>query len=136
MAIFGGEHADLPLSAKMGGRIAELIGTRNLPAVIDLSEMLIGDQHEFMTDFAEGLFQVNRQPLHLIIDEADQFVPQNPLPETRRMLHHIDRIVRRGRIRGFRVTSAYSTKRKSASQPSSTWASSPHSVSGRRAEAH
>jgi hypothetical protein len=38
-----------------------------------------------------------------VIDEADEFCPQNPMPETKRMLHHVDRIVRRGRIRGFRV---------------------------------
>lgn len=104
IAIVGGEHGDVPLTEDMGVKIGEMIGTRNLPAVLDLSDMLIGDRHEFMTEFAKSLYRHNKQPLHLIIDEADEFCPQNPLPETRHMLHHVDRIVRRGRIRGFRVT--------------------------------
>jgi DNA helicase HerA-like ATPase len=65
--------------------------------------MLIGQRHRFVTEFAEALYRDNRAPLHLVIDEADEFAPQNPLPETKRMLHHVDRIVRRGRVRGFRV---------------------------------
>lgn len=103
VAIIGGDHGDMPINEHMGEKLAQMIGTRNMPAVLDLSDMLIGERHRFMTDFAEALFRHNKQPLHLIIDEADEFCPQNPLPETRRMLHHIDRIVRRGRIRGFRV---------------------------------
>lgn len=102
--VLGGEHGDLPLSAGAGVRVAELIATRNLPVVLDLSELLIGDRHRLMTDFAEAIYRLNRQPLHLVLDEADEIAPQNPMPETRRLLHHWDRIVRRGRIRGFRVT--------------------------------
>ncbi len=37
------------------------------------------------------------------IAEADDVAPQQPLPENRRMLGDVDRIVRRGRVRGFRV---------------------------------
>lgn len=103
VAVFGGEHADVPIVAGSGAALAELIATRNMPAVIDLSEFLIGDRHHFMEDFAGTLYRANRTPLHIIIDEADEFAPQNPLPETKRMLHQVDRIVRRGRIRGFRV---------------------------------
>lgn len=103
VAIFGGEHGDIEIAPTSGRPIAELLASRNLPAVIDLSNMLIGDRHRFMTDFAEALHQHNRAPLNLVIDEADEFAPQNPLPETKRMLHQIDRIVRRGRVRGFRV---------------------------------
>lgn len=103
VVIFGGEHADVPIGRGSGAALAGLVADRNLPAIIDLSEMLIGERHQFMTDFAESLYRRNRQPLHLVIDEADEFCPQNPLPETKRMLHHVDRIVRRGRIRGFRV---------------------------------
>lgn len=103
VAIFGGEHGDMPIAETSGAAVAELIATRNLPAIIDLSELLIGQRHRFVTDFAEALHRLSRQVLHLVIDEADEVAPQNPLPETKRMLHQIDRIVRRGRIRGFRV---------------------------------
>lgn len=103
VAIVGGEHGDAPLQAEQAEVLAAWLVERNASAVIDLSEMLIGERHRFVTDFADHLYRLNRSPLHLVVDEADEFMPQNPLPETRRMLHHMDRIVRRGRIRGFRV---------------------------------
>jgi hypothetical protein len=103
VAIFGGMHADVPIAEGSGEALAKIIATKNLPAIVDLSEMLIGQRQRFATDFAEALYRHNHTPLHLVIDEADEFMPQNPLPESRRMLHHFDRIVRRGRVRGFRV---------------------------------
>ena len=103
VAVFGGERADVPIAETSGPRLAEILGTRNLPAVIDLSEMLIGARHRFVEHFLEALHRFNRAPLHLVIDEADEVAPQNPMPETKRLLHQVDRVVRRGRIRGFRV---------------------------------
>lgn len=101
--VFGGPRADVPITEHSGATLAKIIATKNLPAIIDLSELLIGQRHRFVTDFAEALYRDNRAPLHLVVDEADEFAPQNPMPETKRMLHHVDRIVRRGRVRGFRV---------------------------------
>lgn len=103
VAIFGGEHADVPINEHSGEAVAKVIATRNLPAVIDMSEMMLGERQRFATEFAAKLFALNKGPLHLVIDEADEFAPQTPLPEHRRMLHQFDRIVRRGRIKGFRV---------------------------------
>lgn len=103
IAVFGGAHADVAIAENSGLALAKIVASKNLPVIVDLSEMLIGQRHRFMTDFAEALYRENRAPLHLVIDEADEFAPQNPLPETKRMLHHVDRIVRRGRVRGFRV---------------------------------
>jgi hypothetical protein len=103
VVVFGGTHADVRIAEGSGAALARIVAAKNVPAIVDLSEMLIGGRHRFMTDFAEALYRDNRQPLHLVIDEADEFAPQNPMPETKRMLHHVDRIVRRGRVRGFRV---------------------------------
>jgi hypothetical protein len=103
IAVFGGMHGDVPITEQSGSALAHILATKNLPSIIDLSELLIGQRHRFVSDFAEALYRENRTPLHLVIDEADEFCPQNPMPETKRMLHHVDRIVRRGRIRGFRV---------------------------------
>lgn len=104
IAVFGGPHADVPIGEHSGMALGKLIGSKNLPAIIDLSEMLIGQRQRLVTDFAEAIYRENRQPLNLVIDEADEFVPQNPMQDMKRMLHHVDRIVRRGRVRGFRVT--------------------------------
>lgn len=103
VAVFGGAHGDVPIAEHSGAALAAILAEKNLPAIIDLSEMLIGQRHRFVTDFAEAIYRLNKAVLHLVIDEADEFCPQNPMPETKRMLHHVDRIVRRGRIKGFRV---------------------------------
>lgn len=103
VTIFGGTHGHVPINEHAGQALGELVGTSNFPSVIDLSETTLGERHRFVERFAEHLFRVNKQPLHLIIDEADEFAPQSGAPGTERMLGAIDRIVRRGRIKGFRV---------------------------------
>lgn len=103
VVVFGGEHGDVPIGERSGGRIAEIVAGRNLPAIVATAEMTVGERHRFMTEFLGGLFRLNRAPLHLVLDEADDVAPQNPLPENRRMLGDVERIVRRGRVRGFRV---------------------------------
>src|SRR3546814_907339 len=90
VVIFGGEHADVPISESSAERLAELLAERNIPSVIDLSDFLIGKRHRFMESFAGTLYARNRAPLHLIVDEADEFAPQNPLPEMRRVLGHME----------------------------------------------
>ena len=103
VVVFGGDHADVPITEHSGSALGELLGTQNIPAILDLSTMGVNERHRFMTQFAEAIFRVNKNPLHLIIDEADEFAPQSGQPGTERMLGAIDRIVRRGRIKGFRV---------------------------------
>lgn len=103
VVVFGGEHADVPITERSAAALAEVIAGNRLSCVIDLSDFLMGEKHRFVTAFAQTLHRHNRLPLQLVIDEADEFAPQNPLPETRRMLHEIDRLVRRGRIKGFRL---------------------------------
>ena len=52
-----------------------------------------------MGDFAEALYQLkaaHREALHLVLDEADLFVPQRPGRGEERMLRAFDDIVRRG----------------------------------------
>lgn len=101
--ILGGEHGGAPLATERAGQLGEWLAQHGGATVLDLSEMLIGERHRFVEEFAGAIYRFNKSPLHLVIDEADEFAPQNPLPETRRMLHRIDQIVRRGRIKGFRV---------------------------------
>lgn len=103
IAVIGGEHGDIDLNEHAGAAVAELVAGDNFPCVIDVSEFSNAARTRFMTDFAEKVYTLNRQSLHLVIDEADEFAPQSPLPESKRMLGAIDRIVRRGRVRGFRV---------------------------------
>lgn len=103
IVVFGGDHADVPINEHAGHAVGELVATQDVPSVIDLSGTTLGERHRFVERFAESLFRSNKRPLHLIIDEADEFAPQSGAPGTERMLGAIDRIVRRGRIKGFRV---------------------------------
>lgn len=102
--VLGGDHADLPLDPRAGVMIADLIVDHRLSMVLDLSEMSGKQMKVFVADMAEQLYRRNRQPLHLILDEADAFAPQKPIDGEQRMLGAIDKIVRRGRARGLGIT--------------------------------
>lgn len=106
VVVFGGEHADLPISGLHGETIAEVIGTSNTPAIIDTSLMRGGERTKFFTDFAETLRIKNSGPLHLFIDEAHLFCPQGRVsdPNSAQMLHAANNLISLGRSRGLRVT--------------------------------
>ena len=104
VTILGGEHGDLPLESTAGAVVADLVVDEQASLVLDLSAFSGGEQRRFVTDFAERLYRKNREPLHLVIDEADEFAPQRVMRGAERMLGAVDRIVRRGRIKGIGVT--------------------------------
>jgi DNA helicase HerA-like ATPase len=81
--------------------------------VLDLSNLSKSAMRRFVADFAERLYEKNRNPLHLIIDEADEFAPQRIAKGRERTFGAVDEIVRRGRIRGLGVTLV--TQRSAAS---------------------
>lgn len=107
--ILGGPHGVLPITRKQGAQAAEVVHEIwPASAILDLSCMIPSEQHEFVADFGQRLFVLNvRSPLHLIVDEADEFAPQNLDSSSRhqkRSREVLDRIVRRGRIKGFGAT--------------------------------
>lgn len=104
VVVFGGEHADVPLEPGAGDIVARAIVENRFPAIIDLSLMRKGETHRFLVAFLETLYRLNREPLHLICDEADVFAPQKPFGEEARTLGAMQDIVRRGRIRGIGCT--------------------------------
>lgn len=103
VVIFGGEHADVPVSPDAGDALGRLLAEdRVAQAIVDVSEMSGGERTRFLTALLERLYAGRRVPRHLVLDEADEMAPQDPLPETRRLQGIVDKIVRRGRVRGFR----------------------------------
>ena len=104
VAILGGDHADAPLSPEAGAAAADLAAEERLSLVLDLSHFTPPEQTRFMIAFAERLYRRNRRPLHLVLDEADQFVPQVPESGQQPLLWAMNRIVRLGRARGLGVT--------------------------------
>jgi hypothetical protein len=102
VVVFGGRHADVPITAEMGASLGRLIAGKALVCVVDLSELgSNAARRRFMAAFAEALYETNEEPLHLVLDEADLWAPQRPLPDQTGLLGHIEEIVRRGRVRGF-----------------------------------
>lgn len=106
VVIFGGEHADVPLEESAGEVIAKSIVDNRFPAVLDLSLFRKRQMIRFMVAFAETLYRLNREAVHLFVDEADAFAPQarNYGGDENRMLGAMEDIVRRGRKRGIGCT--------------------------------
>jgi hypothetical protein len=102
--IAGGDHADIPITPNNGTVMANLVVDQRLSVVIDFAHFRKGEQIKFVTDFSETLYHRNRNPLHLIVDEADAFAPQRTMPNEARMLGAMEDLVRRGRARGIGVT--------------------------------
>ena len=104
VVIFGGDHADIPLHPDQGEVIARAFIERRFSCVLDVSLLRKGEILRFMTGFLECLYRVNRESVHLVIDEADVIAPQRPMGEDARTLGAMQDIVRRGRIKGIGVT--------------------------------
>lgn len=106
--VLGGEHGDVPLEETGGQLVAELAVSRAYPlVVIDLKLLRKGAAQRFMADFTEGVYFANRRPLHVVFEEADRALPQNPRgmdPTLGRLLGAAEDIVKLGRSRGLGST--------------------------------
>jgi uncharacterized protein len=103
--IFGGNHADIQITADHGAAIAEAIATSSTSAIIDTRLLTVGARTKFFTNFGEALLRMNRGALHLIIDEAHLFAPQGRVndPQSGAMLHAANNLVSLGRGIGLRI---------------------------------
>lgn len=104
--IFGGDHGDVDLEETAGAVVADFVIESHRACILDLSGFRKGQAVRFMTDFAERLYHAkgkakHRDALHVIIDEADAYAPQRPMPDTARLLGAIEDLIRRGRSRGI-----------------------------------
>jgi len=104
----GGAHGMFPLRFEGGGAVARaVVELWPLSVILDVSDMLPEEQHQFFGDFGNELYTRNAKPIHLFIDEADDFMPQSVESGNkaqRRALGVGDRIVRRARVKGIGVT--------------------------------
>ena len=103
--IFGGKHGDVPLERGAGELIADLIVERRLSCVVDVSELdSEADKKAFLLAFARRLYKRNQDPLHLFLEECDDYIPQKPMRDETQLLRAWENIVRRGRARGIGCT--------------------------------
>ena len=102
VVVFGGRHADIPITADAAAILGQVIAREALVCVVDLSELgSSAARRRFMAAFAEALYEANEEQLHIVLDEADLWAPQRPIKGWEGLLGHIEEIVRRGRVRGF-----------------------------------
>lgn len=105
ITIFGGRHGDLPLEATAGEALANAIVNDKFSAVLDVRLLKKGQRLRFIADFLETLYDKNTEAMHLFLDEADAYIPQQTFgPEQARALGAGDELVRRGGIGGIGVT--------------------------------
>lgn len=106
VAVFGGPHADMDMTEAMARPLARIIAENNLPCVVDLGLMPKAAWQRIVRDMLDELFIRNRDPLWIVLEEADVFAPQQPREgDSAAVLGEVDRIARRGRAFGFRLIS-------------------------------
>lgn len=106
VVLLGGEHADIPLAERSGPAVARLVTEQGASVVIDTSGFHTGQYTRWFIDFAENLYTTLRNPLHLVIDEAHYFAPQQggfKDVDSNKMLHTCNRLMSGGRSRGVRA---------------------------------
>lgn len=104
--VFGGNHGDVQITPSSGNLVADVVAEKGVSAVIDVSDFTVGEMHTFVVGFAERFFDRKKSsptPVHLFLEEAHTFVPQQLPPDLKAalMLHRVERIVRVGRNYGI-----------------------------------
>lgn len=103
--VFGGLHADVPLDPSAGEYVADLLRAKNLSAVLDVSEFSTTERRKFLTAFVTRLYRrAEREPMHLLIEEAHEVVPQRVDAGDAPMVGAFERLVKMGRFKGIGVT--------------------------------
>jgi uncharacterized protein len=104
VAVFGGDHADVPLQEGAGEVVAQAVVENRFSALLDLSLLRKAAVRRFLTPFLETLYRLNREPLHLFVDEADDVAPQQPRGDEAPLLGALEDVVKRGRRKGIGCT--------------------------------
>lgn len=103
--VFGGLHGDVPLEPSAGKLVADVVCDRGISVVIDVSQFESdADKARFAEAFVSRFFYRKKSApsaVHLFLEEAQEFIPQNPQREEARMLHAFTRIWKLGRNFGI-----------------------------------
>lgn len=104
----GGTHGHFAITFEQGALVADVVAANGYQSfILDVSDMMPEEQHQFVADFGIRLYTINKRARHLFVDEADEFCPQsvsNSYMHQKRALGAFDRIVRRGRVKGIGTT--------------------------------
>ncbi|RAI36899.1 helicase HerA domain-containing protein [Rhodoplanes roseus] len=106
VVVFGGPHADLPVSPQHGALIGETVAGMRESAILDLSGFeTAASERRFMLAFLDALYRkATGEPVHLVFDEADLWAPERILDregDATKLHGMMQTVVRRGRIKGL-----------------------------------
>src|SRR2546425_5150719 len=102
--IFGGDRGDIPLLHTGGALVADLVVDKGISVVLDVHHFRKHERKDFMTQFAEQLFhrkKSSRSPMHVVIEEAQVFVPQKAFKGEERLLGAMEDLCKLGRNYGI-----------------------------------
>ena len=106
--LIGGPHGVFNLRSDNGSKMADVVvKIWPTPIVFDLVDLSPDEQRQFVADFGDRLYKENKKAVHVFIDEGDEFAPQSLDKSDKvsaRCLRVIDRIVRRGGVKGIGST--------------------------------
>jgi hypothetical protein len=105
--VLGGLYGDVPLESTGGALVADFVVDTGASAVLDVSQFTGTEQRRFATAFAERFFQRQKAkpaPIHLFLEECQEFVPQESRGEVATMLGAFERLVKLGRNFGIGVS--------------------------------
>jgi hypothetical protein len=102
--VLGGLFGDIPLESTAGALVADLVVNHATSMVIDVSQMLDAERTRFAQAFAARFYQRKKSEpgaVHLVLEECQEFVPQNQQHGEERMLHEFQRLAKLGRNFGI-----------------------------------
>jgi uncharacterized protein len=105
--VIGGDHGDLKLDPEPGAgtRLAEAIVAERFSCVICTDGIDDTRSIRYVREVLETIYRKNREPIHVFVDEADIFAPQQPKEEEdHRCIRAMSHVVRRGRKKGIGST--------------------------------
>ena len=103
--VFGGLNGDIPLEPTGGTIAANFIVDTGASVVLDVSQFESDAQKaRFATDFSDRFFfrkKASPSAVHIFLEEAQEFIAQNPMKGEERMLHAFTRLWKLGRNFGI-----------------------------------
>lgn len=106
--IFGGSHGDVGLQPTAGVAVADSVIKSGQSVILDMSGFHSdAEQDRFVEALLTRLYRAKadaRDNLHIIMDEADTFIPQQPMKGQERLIGACKTIVLKGRSRGLGMT--------------------------------
>lgn len=107
--LFGGNHGDLPIEETAGAVLADTVVETGISAIFCTRALTETGKRRFVADFCTRLYERKgaedaKTPLHLFLEECQEYVPQRLHKGDERMFGAVRRIVRLGRGDGFGIS--------------------------------